>query len=103
MSARCVSHEAALPMRQRLLIVLIAALTALVFLQTGSARAATEGTVHSWGENDFGQLGDGTTTGSSTPGNVKNLTAVSIASGRDHGLALQADGTVWSWGINSYG
>jgi alpha-tubulin suppressor-like RCC1 family protein len=28
---------------------------------------------------------------------------VGIAGGRDHGLALRGDGTVWAWGSNDYG
>ena len=28
---------------------------------------------------------------------------VAIAGGRDHSLAVRADGTVWAWGWNKYG
>jgi len=28
---------------------------------------------------------------------------VGVAAGGAHSLALKADGTVWSWGINTYG
>ncbi|WP_457206874.1 PKD domain-containing protein, partial [Nocardioides sp. P5_C9_2] len=50
------------------------------------------------------QLGDGTTTRRTTPVRVGSLTdVVGIAGGRDHGLALRGDGTVWAWGSNDYG
>jgi alpha-tubulin suppressor-like RCC1 family protein len=69
-----------------------------------------DGTVWTWGANDFGQLGDGTTTGRSTPVQVVGpggsgfLTGVkAIAAGRDQTVALKQDGTVWTWGANENG
>jgi alpha-tubulin suppressor-like RCC1 family protein len=61
--------------------------------------------------NQDGQLGDGTTTDSSTPVQVKDpndpsgyRTSVSvIAAGSSHSLALKSDGTVWAWGSNERG
>jgi alpha-tubulin suppressor-like RCC1 family protein len=51
--------------------------------------------VWAWGDDSYGQLGNGTTTGSltsiqvGTPSNVR-----SIAAGCGHSMALKADGTV---------
>lgn len=64
-----------------------------------------DGTVWSWGFNDYGELGDGTNTstkkGDLTPVQVKNLTNVTQISAKGlHSLALRKDGTVWSWGYN---
>ena len=57
-----------------------------------------------WGDNEFGNLGIGTTANHSTPVQVHNLAnVVAIAGGRDHSLAVRSDGTVWSWGWNQYG
>jgi len=68
--------------------------------------AKSDGTVWAWGRNNKSQLGDGTTTDSSTPvqsaaGVLSGVTAV--AAGNEHSLALKGDGTVWAWGSNSNG
>ncbi|MFB3851804.1 MAG: hypothetical protein ACE14Q_07775, partial [Acidobacteriota bacterium] len=64
-----------------------------------------DGTVWGWGDNTYGQLGDGTSSGSVFPP-VKafNLTEVIyISAGVNFSLALKADGTVWAWGDNNTG
>ena len=61
----------------------------------------SDGTVKTWGANDYGQLGDGTTTGRYTPVTVSGITnAVAVAAGEDHTVALLSDGTVKAWGDN---
>jgi alpha-tubulin suppressor-like RCC1 family protein len=65
---------------------------------------ASDGTLWAWGNNMFGQLGDGTTNASSTPVQVSFLHSVTALGGRGyHSLAIQADGSVWAWGWNSAG
>jgi alpha-tubulin suppressor-like RCC1 family protein len=65
----------------------------------------TDGTVVAWGDNSAGQLGNGWTGGgSATPVPVLGLTGVTaIAASRNAAFALKTDGTVWSWGTNTYG
>lgn len=64
----------------------------------------SDATVRSWGLNNAGQLGDGTTTRRLTAVAVQTLTNVTaIAAGGSHSLGLTSDGTVWSWGANGVG
>ena len=76
-----------------------------------------DGTVWTWGINDRSQLGRPSTEQcdvgfgtnplvpcSTTPGQVAlPLPAVKVVAGRDHGLALLVDSTVWAWGRNTFG
>jgi alpha-tubulin suppressor-like RCC1 family protein/subtilisin family serine protease len=58
-----------------------------------------DGTVWAWGDNNHGQLGDGTTKNKTTPVLVSGLSGViAIAGGGYRSLALKNDGTVWAWG-----
>ena len=72
----------------------------------------SDGTVAAWGGNNYGQVGDNSTTNRPVPvmvntaSNVSALygkTVVAIAAGYAHSLALCSDGTVAAWGENNYG
>jgi alpha-tubulin suppressor-like RCC1 family protein len=64
-----------------------------------------DGTVWAWGDNSYGQLGDGTVgERRDTPAPVQGLTdVVAVAAGDYHSLAMKQDGSVWAWGSNSLG
>ncbi|HEY6559479.1 MAG TPA: hypothetical protein VI072_19485 [Polyangiaceae bacterium] len=63
------------------------------------------GTLWCWGHNDYGQLGDGTTTSRSVPVQVASLGTgvIAVAAGGSHTCARKRDGTLWCWGENYYG
>lgn len=63
-----------------------------------------DGTVWAWGSNQFGQLGNGSTTESQMPIQTPGLAnIVQIIASHNHSLALRSDGTVWAWGYNGSG
>jgi alpha-tubulin suppressor-like RCC1 family protein len=76
-----------------------------------SFAAKKDGTLWAWGSNwDVGGLGLGSTDSwldwldrwsPTRVGNARDWAAVSY--GYFHGLALKKDGSLWSWGINTYG
>ncbi len=61
-------------------------------------------TIKTWGGNNYGQLGFGTTANTSNPGTVGALANWrQISAGALHTAAIRYDGTLWVWGNNSYG
>ncbi|MCC7542326.1 MAG: hypothetical protein IT379_39275 [Deltaproteobacteria bacterium] len=62
------------------------------------------GTISCWGDNEFGQLGDGSRTSSPTPVLVMGITdAVQVTSGTAHSCARLASGAVRCWGRSDHG
>ena len=91
--------------------VQVVSLTGVAAVAAGlnhSLALKSDGTVYAWGLNTNGQLGNNSTTQSSSPVQVgvagNWLTGViTIAAGNSFSLALKADGTLWGWGLNSSG
>ena len=80
-------------------------LTGAQQLATGDGHACvltTAGGVKCWGNNEYGQLGDGTTTHRYLPVNVVGLSSgvVAVSTGYRHSCALLSGGTMKCWGKN---
>ncbi|GAB3835919.1 hypothetical protein GCM10028821_33420 [Hymenobacter jeollabukensis] len=64
-----------------------------------------DGTLWSWGENESGQLGNGTVNvagaPNTTPSQASAAQWTAVSSGAIHSVGLQANGTLWAWGSSS--
>ncbi len=80
----------------------------IIYIAAGtnfSVAVNKQGEVWTWGQNDYGQLGDGSKTAKYTPVRVKaNLSGIiKVACGYRHTVALKSDGSVYTWGDNTNG
>lgn len=89
--------------------VLVNTLTGITYLAQGNMALhgmarKEDGTIWLWGHNDYGQMGDGTTTSINTPFQLVAPTGIiEVAVGNVHSIATKDDGSVWMWGWNLYG
>jgi len=69
------------------------------------AGTAAGGPLLAWGDNQYGQLGDGTVTGEDTPGAVNPPADLRARSARvgTFGIAVGTSGQVWTWGRGEEG
>ncbi|MBI0136581.1 InlB B-repeat-containing protein [Bifidobacterium sp. W8120] len=80
-----------------------------------SLALGSDGNVYAWGDNNYDQLGDGTTSSRNAPVRVKtpdrstypdlpaDFTYLQVSAGTYHSLAVGSDGNVYAWGYNSSG
>jgi alpha-tubulin suppressor-like RCC1 family protein len=80
----------------------VSGLSAITAIAAGSSAYAlrSDGVVLAWGANASGELGNGTTTPSSSPVAVQGITGAvtRISAGEQRAAAVTADGKVWVWG-----
>ena len=69
---------------------------------THSVGIDTVGQIWGWGGNQYGQIGDNTTTSRRTPVSIhgSKKTFCYIAAGWFHSLGVEYNGNLWSWGNN---
>src|SRR5437588_1067427 len=82
----------------------LSGVTAIAASFRHSLALKSDGTMWGWGDNTYGDLGDGTTFTRNSPVQVSGLSGVTaIAAGLWHSLAVESDGSAWAWGDNLSG
>jgi alpha-tubulin suppressor-like RCC1 family protein len=72
--------------------------------QNHSCANTTSGVTFCWGGNNFGQLGDGTTTDRRAPARVSGgLELVRVSAGAAHTCGVTASHQAYCWGFNNHG
>lgn len=56
-----------------------------------------------WGQNNYGQFGDGTTTDRNVPTKIGSDGWAKLGLGRESACGIKADGTAYCWGLNESG
>lgn len=73
----------------------------------GTRAVKADGTLWSWGDNTYGEAGDGTHGAALVVRTPKQIGVATdwraVSSGENHSLALKSDGSIWAWGRNLYG
>ena len=71
---------------------------------TNSCALLSTGSVQCWGDNEYSQLGNGSTTTSYVPVIVSGISnAIAVSTGCLHTCAVLSGGSVQCWGSNEYG
>jgi alpha-tubulin suppressor-like RCC1 family protein len=90
----------------------VSGLASVLAISAGGEHTAalrSDGTIWSWGDNRYGELGNGATAssapyGSDVPVEANSITgAIGVSAGAAHSLAVTSSETVCAWGDNTYG
>src|ERR1035437_2665102 len=87
-------------------LLVLAVLVSAPATTKAATRPPSSGNAWAWGEGYFGQLGNVSTTASSTPVAVTmpaGVTFSAVAAGSGDSLALDSSGHAWAWGGGWYG
>lgn len=107
-STTSLAQDGAAPLDTASVAVPDAAVAGVRSVATGgyhTCAISRSGAVFCWGDNSYGQLGDGTTVSRTLPVRVGGLTGsfVSVSAGEGHTCALDTEGQVFCWGSNNFG
>jgi alpha-tubulin suppressor-like RCC1 family protein len=63
----------------------------------------SDGSLWAMGENQYGQLGDGTFNNTNRPEQIVSSNVIAIAGGSGHSLFVKTNGSLWAMGWDNYG
>lgn len=63
----------------------------------------SDGTARCWGRNDYGQFGNGTRTGGTTPAAVSGTGWAQVSTSGSTTCGVKVDHSLYCWGLNNYG
>ena len=75
------------------------------YISAGRGHAAVikkDGSLWSWGVNEYGQIGNGTTENQAYPIKIMD-DVIYVSCGEDYTAAIKTDGSLWTWGKNDSG
>ncbi|MGX7671088.1 RCC1-like domain-containing protein [Plantactinospora sp. DSM 117369] len=81
-------------------------ITAIAVHNVHNVALTSIGQIYTWGDNTFGQIGDGTATDRRTPTLIPlpgGAATAAVAAGAFHTLAMTSTGGAYAWGYNNYG
>ena len=81
----------------------VAGITHIATGEYHSMALGADGTVWTWGDNAYGELGNGTALNQNLPVHLTLTGVTQIDAGNGDSLAVRSDGTLWIWGDNGDG
>ena len=84
-------------------------ITQVSFGYVHSSAITSSGRIFTWGYNEYGEIGDGTTKAKSTPTDItlnfdlnEGETITQVALGGSHSSAMTSNGSIYLWGYNAH-
>ena len=86
-----------------LIFLILSAYSGMLFGGSGehSLYIKSDGSLWGMGNNNYGQLGDGSFDNRSTPVEIESSGVLSVSSGTYHSLCIKSDGSLWGMGQNN--
>jgi alpha-tubulin suppressor-like RCC1 family protein len=70
---------------------------------THTAAIRSDGALFTWGRNNAGQLGNGTSSTRSSPVQIGTSSWTAVSAGVQHTAAIRSGGSLFTWGLNNSG
>ncbi len=75
----------------------------LAVLSLGISNASAQQPLHTWGDNQYGKLGNGSAASTYTPVTIGSAKWLKVDGGDFFSVGIQEDGSLWTWGDQADG